>query len=769
AGIYGYSNTYSLYSNGAGSFKLNVYTNEIYYGSTFITDVDHPQVYTEKPFKGFTTGEVYVQYSFENSWTSSAMELYIQSILGLSGEELQKVAVSDVKMPEVEIDVQYTDEAEKSINVTYNKEFTLPTANVYDVNGENEYKLAVYYDYYTDNPKTVYLKNGKFTPDKLGVIYTAVYLAQDRFGNSNINSNGKCIDVINMIPTKGNALIYNEEKIDELNSCTINYLPKIDVISVNKEPKISVFVVSPSGERKDITDTFDGENYSYIPEYIGTHTIEYLFEDNIYSEKFSYTVNSLDLSNVLFVDKIALPSVFIKDAIYDLDDYFAYVATQNGLSKHTAKLLVSVDGEDFIEIQNQHRFKVEGNESLSFKAEYLGKQTEIQTCKITDVNFNHNPNVNNGSKLYQNYFVGFDSVEFTDSYIDYKFNGNKSELFQFATPLVFDSFRFYFEIPTESVDKLSSINIILKEISGKDSGYVISYNKTSSSASFYFTIKGIDGVTYFANSVSGSFGGAHFIIISNSNVTTSENIAISLPGVSSRNVEFSVSMPDTTGEFSFYVKNVGGTIFSKYIYEKSPELIYRRPYGYPQVGVEYVLPTFNVSSVFYPISLDNLKYSYRDNNGNYLLDVNGNEIKDISGNAPAITILPKEVKYYRLEISYDNFGQYLFVQDVGNFIVSVIDMVAPKTTFNDGSNENTVVNLKLGSNHKFKKFKVVDDVTISDNLIVKIVVMDESGAILAWDAKDSYRFSKAGKYKVIVFAQDENGNASKTYYNVLVK
>ncbi len=768
-GKWAYTNTKSLYSNNWNMFSYNVNTHEIYFhsaqGNQLITDVDHPDIYPTNAFKGFTTGEVFVQYSFENSWTSEPMELYINSILGLTGEQIQQEGVSDNLIPDVEIDIEYTDQVNKSINVLYNQEYTLPTANVYDVNGKNEYKLAVYYDYYTDNPKSVYVEDGKFTPNKKGVTYTAVYLATDGFGNTNVDENGKCLDVVNMIPISGKAFNYEEVKVKGFDGATLNYLPKINVLGANKEADIKVIVIEPNGNELDVTNSCDGEKYSFNADYVGEYTVQYTFTDNVYEEVFEYKVGCSDKGNVIFLDKIALPSVFIKDAVYDLDTYYAYVATSNGLKKNAAKLLVSVDGGEFAEITNQRKFKVEGNSTLQFKAEYNGKQTGVQTSKITDVNYSENSEVNDGLKIYQNYFVGFDSTSSNESYVEYKFNGNNGVNLQFATPVVFNTFRLNFEVPEEYAKKVSSINVILKEISGQDKGYVISYSQGTTASTVYYTVKSLDGsTTYKATSVTGTIAGSHTLTISNSTLTSGEGIVVLLDKVSSRNIEFSINAYDVSSAFALRISNVCGTAFNELVYEKNSQLVYERPVGSPKVGEKYTLPTFNVSSVFYPVSLANLTYSFVDESNNPLVDVNGKKVENISGDSDAITIIPIEPKIYYLKFNYAGMR----VTDPSSYMLVIIDTEAPVVTFNDGSTDKTVVDVKVGKAHAIKEFKVADNVTAAEGLLVKVMIMDDSSAIVGWNVKENFTFNKAGSYKVVVFAQDENGNTSRTYYRVSV-
>lgn len=766
-----YSNTFSLFSSGVKkAFSMNVKTNEVYFNNSLITDLDHPQIYPNNAFKGFTTGEVYVEYSFNNYKTNDSAYLYIKEILGLSGDQLKKALVNDNKCPDVNIDIEYTNEAEKSINIVYNREFTLPKADVYDVNGKGSYKLAVYYDYDSDNPKSVNIKDGKFIPDKLGVVYTAVYLVEDKFGNNNIDANGKCLDVLNMKPVTEESISYEEKKVETLIGCKNNYIPVIDANTFNKNLVVKVYVVEPSGQRVDVTDSFDGLNYTVIPEYIGEYTIEYVMKDNVYSRVFSYNINCVDDGVVLFSEKIVLPSIFIKDAIYDLDEYFVYTATSEGLNKNRAKLLVSADGNSFNEIADIHKFKVEGENSLSFKAEFMGKESPVQTCKITDVNYKLDSNINGGMKIYENYFVGFDNVRSTSSYIEYDFDTTKPVCLQYATPLVFDAFSIEFEIPALTANNTDKISLILKEISGKDKGLIVSYTKLPEETQSYFTITDLSGkISYYAKVVNGPFSGIHSLTVSDSKLISGEGVIVEIADVNSRNIELSMTMNKISAPVSFRVMSLCGNAFNGEMYEKPASLVYKRQIGNAEVGEDYVLPMFNISSVFYPISLRNLSYSFKDGLGNVLVDKDNNKIENVSGDSPAITIVPERVGIYYFEFSYNNYGKRLKVIDPGSFIIAVIDTIAPTTTFNDGSNSDTVVNVKVGETHKIKEFTVVDNYSEGTDLNIKVVVIDEHSAVIGWNVGNSFEFTKAGRYKIVVFAQDAERNTSRTYYNVSVQ
>ncbi len=749
------------------SFKFNPETYEVRFEndgglSRIVTDLDHPGIYPGNGFEGFTTGEVYVQYEFVNKEVANSepMELYIKSILGISGEDLINQPVDDTKVPAVEIDVEYTNKAEKSINIEYNKEFTLPTANVYDVNCENEYKVAVYYDYYTDNPKSVLVNDGKFIPDKKGVTYTAVYIAKDAFGNMNVDKDGKCLNVINMKVVSEKPFTYDGgNKINQFITCISNELPKIDVKSLNDDAETNVFIIEPNGNKINVTDNFNGNGYSFTPEYLGKYTVEYVFSDNVYTETFSYTVDSVDEGNIFYKEKIALPSVFIKGATYDLDAYFGYVATASGLSKKETTLFVSVDGGEFNKIIDRRNFVAQGDKNLTFYAECVGVKSPVQVCSITDVNYSGDASVNNGKKIYENYFVGFDSYTSDVSGVEYKFNGGKEiNTLRFATPLVFNAFNLEFEISGESASGMSDLSILLKEISGRDDlGYIITYKKLATEGRLTVTVSGLDGVDYYNKSVDGNFVGSHKITIQNNTLTIPEIGALALPGVTSKNIEFSVLMDCSQQASSIKIKNVCGNVFNNNVYEKVAQIIYTRISGTIKVGEVYTLPTFNVNSVFYPVSLAKLTYSFTDTENNALVDINGNPVRNVVADN-VVTFNPKEVKNYFFSFNYEGMK----VIDVSTYVISVVDTTPPVVTFTDGSNDKTVVNVKVGETHKIKAYTVTDNV--STELNVKNVIMDYFGAVKGWDVGDSFVFTQEGEYKVVIFAQDENDNTTNSYY-----
>lgn len=770
-------------SNCHDSFRLNMDSGEVWYDSTIvgnqiITDIYEDQIY-ENPFKGFTTGDVYVEYSFVNSWTDEPMYLYIKSILGLEGEVLKDGIATDTSKPLVDINITYTDASRKSINIAYGEEFVLPIANVYDSSGNTSLKTALYYDYFTDNPKVAYFKDGRFTPDKKGKIYTVIYLAEDSFGNKNVDADGKCTDYVNMIVVNDDIFTYEEKQVTTLSAGSVNTLPNIIATSLNGNEKLNVFVYEPNGDKVDITSDFDGTGFLFIPGFIGEYTVEYLFSDNVYSKSFTYKATSVESGNVLFDKKIALPSILIKNAVYELDTYYGLQATADGFKQQEAKLLVAYDGGEFSEIQDIKNFKIAGDSYLRIKANLKGVETEAYTCQIVDVNFTESPSVNNGAKIYENYFVGAQSVLVGKSCFSFGFNGSQPVDLRYAMPLPYSSFIFEFSVP-ESSSSIKSFDIILKGISGIEEGYVVTYAKSDMSGRVFIKVANIDGTKiYNSNHFMGSFFGGHTLKISNKVITLDEGIVTRVDAVSAKYFNLSIGTSQNAGDFSLDISMLNGTSLSEYVYEKPDNLVWENLQYTPEIGKEFILPEFIISSTFYPVRLSELTVSLVDGSGVPIVDENGNKMENLKVSEGRISFIPKNAGIYYLKAKYADR------QIDSSYILTVRDSLAPVTEFEDGSNSSTVVKIKEGDTHEIKNFNITDNVTAKEKLIVKIAVIDSSGAVVAWIepdctfdetglkitswGKSSYRFTKTGLYKVMILAQDESKNMSRTYYNVQVE
>ncbi len=777
-GCYTYRDTDAVYLAGGVRWTWNLNNNEIKTnasndsktdprfngfdnnGMLIVTDLDNENIYPKNPFKGFTNGDVIVEIQ-AFGYSVSKLNFQVTSILGLSGEELKDDKVIDQTNPIVNLNVENTDL--NGINLEKNREYSLPSATVLDVNSLGKYEVSVYYDYKEKGEGfegvKVFVKDGKFTPLYNGR-YTAVYTATDKFGNVGSAK-------LNMNVKSGKAFSYDKTNITSFYACADNVIPQITPYDIfNKNVTSSVTIISPNGQSTEITNTLNG-GYHYTPDCLGEHTIIYTFADNVYSEVYSYKINATDNGSVYFKDSLPFADVMIKNGVYDLDDYFAYTVSSSGLIASRAQLLYSENGVDFNKIQNENEFTVSSN-NLYVKASLNGKESQVKEIKVVDVN------INGANKYYEKYFVGASSEKAQRSYTEYEFSGtNATESLRFANTIVYKGFVLDFEIP-ENNCKFNQFVLNIKEVGGNGNGYKLIYSSLDDNGNpldankYVSKIVDNNGKQYSYQIVTGKLTGQHSLEINSENGSIIyDGVTSYLPELETRTVQFGFEFNGVTQAFKFNVIKVCNQPFNDKINsnrDKIVELVYNVPEGSKSVGSTHELPFFNVNSVFYPVSLENLTIiGVYDAQGNLINDTAGNQISMVKANN-GVKFNLSEITTYTVvfEFSTANCGS-MDLESI--YSVTSTDETAPEIKFENGIGENTLVTTKVGEKHTLKSFEVTDNFTTLENLEIRVVVYDRFYNILAIDVSE-YLFNVAGEYKVYVICFDEGGNYTTAYYNV---
>ena len=726
----------------------------------FISDLDDSRFYNN-PFAGFTTGEVFVTLTTaEFPGLESFVDIDIVSIFGLKGEELKDGLSGDEVAPRVTIDVDPTFNG--SVNVFKGYPYTLPSISYVDAN-KCTVKTEVIYDYGTANQTFAYVENGKFIPNKLGAC-TVVYTVTDTFGNARVAT-------LPLNVSDGKPFSFDDSnKIESLVATTDNQIPAINVSTSNKNVTTSVFIENSSGERVDITDSLVNGYYTYFADSIGAHNIIYIFTDNAYTEEFTYSVNSVDEGKVSFVGNIKTPTYFIKDAIYDLGEYYGYVASDNGLTPKLADIYIKNDGGEYEKIANPRGFKIEANETVQFKAQYGDGFKEFEEVhEVVDVNITNNKEVNDGKKYYSKYFKGYDSLVGNASSITYNFDGGVDESLTFINAQAFNAIAFEYEIPDTTAFKEFSIR--LAQIGDFSKGYLITYSQSLKSGMVGFKVTTLDKTkVYTDGEIEGTLLGSHSISITKATITIGEGKTVKLDDLSYGYVEASFEFKAPTEAFSFTVKKVANQVFSDNIMasrEAPVQLSYLKPIMYTPVGTVYTLPNIYVNDVFYPASLNNLKFTLTDANRQVVTDVNGKTLT----NQPAegvYTFAMDTIGVYDAKFIYSYNGvNKRFASDA--FSVGSTDNIGPTVTFADGFNENTLVKTKVGATHTIKGYTIVDNKSATENIYSILYVIEQSyNSYVDWKVSE-VTFTEAGFYMIMVYTIDEDNNVGYSYYNVLVE
>ena len=758
------------------TYKYDNATGEAFCGNTYLTGLKSEYVNPGNTWKGFTTGEVYVQVQCFNYKYGTPVNIEITNILGISGEGLKQAYVKDTVCPVVEFDTEYTDK--NGVYIEKGIPFTIPTPRVYDINYEGDLEVAVYYNYGTDNPISVYTKDNVFTPSNFGR-YTAVYTATDKYGN-------KTAARYDMNAVNQKQFIYEQTKLTELSAATDNVIPTIDVVGINIKPDVKVTVTDPKGGVKDVTSTM-----VYAPEYIGTYKIQYVFSDNATSETFEYEVESKEKGFVLFKDGFKLSSYLIKDAVYDFDDYYVYKATADGLQAVQATIKVNVDNTEFVDIANPNSYKIAGNQTISFQAVYGENTKVIAESKIVDVGFEAT------DKNYWAYFQGtyektmnpvldaennpipdkFTYAGLNNSSINYTFLADTEvKKIDFINPLMLSTFQLDVVVPEGAL--YNDYRITLTEFGNSANKMVIRYTTRLRGIENFLVIQFIDanGTVLLDKEITGNFVGKHSIFIKDGSFTTTEGATYSAPNFADHRTMVSVEVVSDVDATIGFTK-VGNQNFNNRVKrsnEAKPQIYYVRVPGNYTLGSTIEVPKASAVSVLSPILEKDVTVSVTNNDGTEYLSNENGQMKDLDAS-----------KSYSFELTYLGLFKigYKFSASVGkgavraddeSFVVNCSDSICPEIVWEEGIGEDKIVSFKAGRTHKIKTFTVSDNETAVDKLFVRVLIFNEYYTLVAYDVTNEltfngeYTFETHGNYIVQAYCQDEAGNYTVSHYNICV-
>ena len=426
-------------------------------GWTVITELDNPSIYPGNPFKGFTTGEVYLTiYCDTYTSPSDGARIDIMSINGVSGKELinQYGQSGRVDFAAPEITINYDPTKENTIYAPFGAEVDLPTAFVKEIFSDRSYGINVYTNYGTSYATLVSTKNNKLKLDQ-NKIYTVEYTATDTSGQT-----GKAY--MNICPVYSEKAIWVEtEELTSVPTGTYVTLPEFEIKTINNADKIK-YSVKVVGEKE--TFTFDSNDYEFRPNYTGKYKVIYEFSDNAYGDTYVYEFDSVGSSEPKFLSKPALPRYVIAGEKYNFNDLKAYKFTDNGTEEISADAYISVDGGDFAKLNSINGYKIEATNNIRIKFVKDGVESEISEAKVTT-------NKNESGLFRMNkYFVGdFTAIDtFNDkgrpttsavTYVTNKTGGD--QVLSFVNLIDLDKFEFEFK--PGIVDNYSSLKVVLTD------------------------------------------------------------------------------------------------------------------------------------------------------------------------------------------------------------------------------------------------------------------------------------------------------------------
>ena len=733
-------------------------------GTTYlITDIDSTEIYGANTFdfaSFFTTGEVVLNVEAYN-YAATSFDVEIESIFGMSGEDLLDGTVVDKTAPAIMVDVETTSNNE--IYLQKGKAVILPKiSNVLDYNYYGNAKVAVYRNYGKLGQVSVKVKDGAFTPETIGN-YTAVYTATDSYGNQ-----GEFL--LDMVVLDQENIVYEETPLNKLVAAQNNVIPYIQANGLNKEINTEVIVTTPNGLQ--IKLDYNGENgYDYLPEYAGDYTIEYLFKDNVYVEKYAYEVSCVNENAVAYKNSFTLPNYLMKGASYTIDPVKAYTAGNGGFDVNTTNVSVSVDGGAFqiLSAEQMQAYKVEANQTVQFKASYQNKDVFSKIYPVVDVGCGKKTT----EKEYLKYMQGnYKSAQLVDEGAVYRFENGTANM-QFINAISSANFKFGFTLSASAVE---DVTLTLRDVNAPNDNYITcTYQKEAGSSIMFVAKQYVDGKLVAEGEIytkHKEWNGTYALSYSTEGINVDDVLVGEMQPFAKDDALFEISIKGAK-DCAVIISQLNNQTFTSTVREGKPQISFEQKNGVQEVNSVYTIAPCYASSVLNSVLTKDVKVTVNAPNGDIATSMDGVPLENVTADL-AYDVKLTQIGQYRVSYTVSCMGAtrtngLATLENDDYYIINVSEGIAPTVSFTDGSNETTTVKVAIGTTHQIKKFVAKDNTTPSENLKVYKMILDEAFVIEANGYNvDSYTFTEAGTFIVYVLVYDALGNSAAGYYKVIV-
>lgn len=734
----------------ADDFGFSVYfdsaTKKIYVKhvtTQYVTDLDDPTVYGSNLFKPFTTGEAYVSITgFE--YKDSAAKYDVSHIKGVSSLNMNNVI--DTKAPDVTLSNQNND-----FYIAVNEPFELFDAEVVDVNYQGDLEKIAYYEYGTNQQVQFPIIDNKLTPTKPGS-YTVIYRASDTFGNVNETQ----LNLYAVTTETGHIIDFNVDHVSDLEAGQEITLPTPYIRVYNNEPQIKAYATFEDGSVTNINTT----SWKLFLKQVGTYEITYVYGDGILEYEYSYSFTTKTSSN-FYLEEVRLPKYIIREAAYTFDSARVVKVASKELAYDEPKIYVIEDGVDNNKLINRKNFSTEANTSVQFK--YVYDNVVLYTSEVIPVQ-----NVDFKTKLNKMSYFATENFEVSGTSSAIKLTTNTSvgdASAEFINPLNFSSFAIKFDLRGSDLNA-AKLEIILEDYMDENNKYVFSiYSKSDSyyiscNGGIEFTIsKATYTLTYnpITKVMSDTFENSYEM----ENPFETDRFYLSLRYVGLEGIS-SISVNSIDGQpmnQAFYDTKGGNVVAPSIENTRAINTVIPLDFFFPEdVFSPYLEENFEISVVYYETEDSEGEYAYADDGT--LLDGTQENIKHR-------TFTLTKVGCYQVFYNYydQTYANGKLNSRVGSDVKSIysVDDTPPTIIINNGYNESTIVQVKVGSTHKVQGYKVIDD--LDENVEVTKYVMDPN-LVHTKLTGNSFKCKVAGDYRVYYYAKDSNGNISTVYYTV---
>ena len=721
------------YDNNTNEVNVGIVSGNGKIYKRFINDLDHPNIYPDNPFKGFTTGEVYFSV-WGDTYQENSFHFEITSIGGKTGDELKYERVEDIASPVIRFENENIPEL---FYVKKGSEMVLPKATAYDVNLKDSLKMTVYRDYGMKNQTFVNSTGGKFIANKVGK-YTIEYSAEDTFGL-------KKIELINVLVVDEEVLSFEVEEIQNAQAGTYVDLKKPTVEGLNGE---TYYFINVWFEGKEI----DIKDERIFLSNLGEYKVVYTYGDCLTEKKFEYNF-TVEGSDTIRFSNVVLPEYFIKNATYTLDEVKAYTyATKEPTPHETKVYALEDDSNDWKEI-NSYSYTVTANDCVTLKFEYNSAFVVSEKIQVVDVNFT-------GKLDMCKYFVGpvTASSSRNDVALTTKSGITGDVEIDFINPISFSDFAFEFEVPSEVAYK--GVELILTDY----------YDRNKTVSVFVESSNGDSLLKCGMGTVAlgKAFQGSKFQLIyhvGKGEITDNYEKSVALiQSFTSDKILLDIVLKDVQEVSTINVRAIGNQTITNNASDKNKAVLQyeNTDGGLQKLGTEVTIYSATATDVLSPFNAEKLYVSVMLSTGEYVQSVDGVLLYKCSALRDYVLKLDTYADY-NVTYSYTDGNRN---EESGGYYISVSDMEKPTITLDNGYDQYTVLSGKLGETVSVVGYTATD---AESTELTTLIYVQKANGVFERIKDGKFKADKAGDYLVMYYCYDAFGNYATAQYTVRVK
>ena len=746
------------------NLKFNPVTCEVKADNTLIIDTDSKTYYggaTDVKWTGFTSGSVRLTIKCEGYNDASANFV----ITGVKDIDLSSEGYTDTVPPEITINTEYDSENMPYARAGENEYYKIPSASAYDLaTGECKVNVAVYKYYGTESETRVNVKDGAFNTRE-AADYAIVYTAADAFGNY---AEEKVLYVVAREDLP--EMIFNvnglEDSYEAGNKVAIPY-PDVTGGSGNKTVTVRVYL-------EDTEFAFDESDdaWFFYPEKVGKWIAEYSATDYTgHVEKYTREISVTTASAPLFRETAALPPIFVAGLGNKLPELIAYDYTSENAKSVVADVKVTdKNGTKTYKAGDIFVPEVENDGDTIEVTYYYDNGSSSAEQKFTV------PAIlayEEGNLSVANYFRATGESSFgkvvTDKGIRFTSPAGEHS-WTFANALVANGFNLTFG-GVKDGGAFDAMTITLTDSVNGNERLVITIERSRygllslrcgeiSDSVSATQIEGENGEAI--QSLAVELNKSRLLVNGYAYDVKSFADGSSFGGFSSGMVYLSFSVTGAEENSVYYVCTVNSYSITRARQDRSaPNISVSGDYGgFYKKGDNYTVCSAISADVLAP-TVD-FKLNVRDSEGNFVTSADGILLKDVDPAAEYVISLQKYGVYTVTYTSAENGSPRQNVNEF-SYEINVIDDEAPVFEINGAPAKRA----KKGGTITLPEYKVTDNVTAEENIVVYIIVRNPNGRTI-FVTDGSFKVDYSGEYEISYYFADEAGNTSSVTFKITV-